>query len=93
MRKRLFGDKKNELKSESSEQIFPISSSRSFNNKAKKTEDAKLLSHEEVEHEQLANELLRLTTTMKQQFQVSGAVLREDNAVIFFFKFCKDSFL
>lgn len=72
MRRRLFGDKKTEG-SKPIELNIVSSSTRS--------EDVKLLSKEEVEHENLANELLRLTTSMKKQYQVSGAVIREDNAV------------
>lgn len=39
------------------------------------------LSTEENRHDFLANELLRLTSSMKQNFTVAGTVIREDNEV------------
>lgn len=72
MRRRLFGTEK-------TERIKPVDRAPLRS----RSKDAKLLSKEDGEHGFLANELLRLTTSMKQQFQVSGAVIREDNAVKF----------
>lgn len=39
------------------------------------------LTSEENKHDDLAFELLRLTSTMKQNFTIAGTVIKEDNQV------------
>ena len=53
------------------------------NNASDKTKEEQVreLLDEEKQHEGLAQELLRLTGSLKQNFTTAGSVLKEDNAV------------
>uniref|UniRef100_A0A915MJV2 Vesicle transport protein USE1 n=1 Tax=Meloidogyne javanica TaxID=6303 RepID=A0A915MJV2_MELJA len=54
------------------------------NNASDKTKEEQVreLLDEEKQHEGLAQELLRLTGSLKQNFTTAGSVLKEDNATL-----------
>lgn len=90
LRKRFFGDKNGgssislnltKLQSVDSKSSSLKNLSGTFSLKHINEDKVKELTSEENKHDDLADELLRLTSTMKQNFTIAGSVIKEDNQV------------
>ncbi|KAI1718710.1 membrane fusion protein use1 domain-containing protein [Ditylenchus destructor] len=82
LRKRLFGDDTN-LGEDTARDAKnnPADGLKTAEND-NRLDDMRMYTNEEDRHDLLANELLRLTSTMRHNFAVAGSVLKDDNLTL-----------